>query len=81
MCELCSLTAFILTRNTVVQIMHESKNQVLSALSENLLFDDDKIEDFSLLVIKDDEVVNEFKGKALQSELDDFLGRSSGCPL
>ena len=81
MCKLCSLTAFILSRNNVFQIMHESKDQVLSALLENLLFDDDKIEDFSLLVIKDDEVVNEYKGEALQAELDDFLGRSSGCPL
>lgn len=61
--------------------MHESKNQVLSALSENLLFDDDKIEDFSLLEVVNDEVVNEIKGEALQAELDDFFERSSGCPL
>lgn len=81
MCELCSLTAFILSRNNVVQLIHESKDEVLNTLSTNLMFGGDTIADFSVLVIEKDEVVNEFKGKALQAELDDFLGRSSGCPL
>lgn len=81
MCELCSLTAFILSRNNVVQLIHESKDEVLNTLSTNLMFGGDTIDDFSILEIVEDEHVNEYKGEALQAELDDFLGRSSGCPL
>lgn len=81
MCELCSLTAFILSRNNVIQAMHESKDEVLNVLSTNLMFGGDTIDDFSILEIVEDEHVNEYKGEALQAELDDFLGRSSGCPL
>lgn len=79
--ELCSLTAFILSRNNVFQAMNNSKDGVLRVLSENLMFGGDTIDDFSILEIVKDEHVNEYKGEALQAELDDFLERGSGCPL
>lgn len=79
--KLCSLTAFILSRNNVIQTMNESKDEVLRVLSENLMFGGDTIDDFAILEIVKVEHVNEYKGEALQAELDDFLERGSGCPL